>query len=55
MVFLKVGIPVSTSSPTNIFDIPDMTIVIGTDIGQPATLCSNCQKHTTIQETTEEK
>jgi hypothetical protein len=41
MVFLKVGIPVSTSSPTNIFDIPDMTIVIGTDIGQPATLCSN--------------
>lgn len=39
----KDNIPVSTSSPTNIFAIPDTTIVIGTDIfGVPLMLASNC-------------
>ena len=38
-----VCIPVSTSSPTNIFAIPDTTIVIGTEIfWVPVMLASNC-------------
>lgn len=36
-------VPVSTSSPTNIFAIPDITIVMGIEIfWVPVTLVSNC-------------
>lgn len=39
------NIPVSTSSPTNIFAIPDTTIVIGIEIfGVPLMLPNNCMQ-----------
>jgi hypothetical protein len=41
-------IPTSTNSPTNILDIPDITIVIGMEIGQPATLPRSCANGTNV-------
>eukprot|EP01018_Ginkgo_biloba_P021438 Gb_01206 [translate_table: standard] len=35
------ALPVSTSSPTNILAIPDITIVIAVFTGQAAKLCNN--------------
>lgn len=47
-------VPVSISSPTNIFAIPDTTIVIGIDIfALPVMLVSNCIDNT--EEESEQK
>ena len=48
--------PVSTSSPTNIFAIPDATIVIGAEIfWLPVMLTSNCIKIKNKRKKTNEK